>query len=360
MALTYGTEGIKQKDYRVYLAAYSTIGLNEVNTGKMTLYNAAKSQATLETALGLMTELGECRADSINVTAENGDTVEGNVLGEIVLNKACSMVAELINATPENINALAALDGKPLTVVILEKDTHAIAGSAIAKTAIVINNIVMSYSENITGGDSIRSTVNLSRNVPTVGDFRSIADLTWTLQEVLMALSYGTKGLKQKSWRVYIAPADTVGLDDGLDLIDAGGGTAPVDDAIDLMSEYGECRDDSIVVTGEDGDSIEGNVTGNIVLNKSCTMSAELINFTPDNISALENLDGTEVSVLLVEKDSHLVDTTYYKTVIIIRHKNMSYSENITGGDTGKAMITVSDTPNKIGKFRTIYDCEVK
>lgn len=181
MALTYGTEGIKQKDYRVYIAAYSTSGLNEVSTGKMTLYNASKSQTTLETALGLMTELGECRADSISVTAENGDTVEGNVLGEIVLNKACSMVAELINATPENINALTALDGKPLTVVILEKDTHAIAGPALAKTAIVINNIVMSYSENITGGDSIRSTVNLSRNVPTVGDFRSITDLTWTL-----------------------------------------------------------------------------------------------------------------------------------------------------------------------------------
>ena len=32
-----------------------------------------------------------------------------------------------------------------------------------------------------------------------------------------MALSYGTDGLKQKSWRVYIAPADTVGLDDGFD-----------------------------------------------------------------------------------------------------------------------------------------------
>ncbi len=174
-----------------------------------------------------------------------------------------------------------------------------------------------------------------------------------------MALSYGTDGLKQKSWRVYIAPADTVGLDNLLDLIDVSGTTSRVDSAIDLMSEYGECRDDSIVVTGEDGDSIEGNVAGNIVLNKNCTMSAELINFTPDNISALENLDGTEVSVLLVEKDSHLVDTTYYKTVIIIRHKNMSYSENITGGDTGKAMITVSDTPNKIGKFRMIYDCRV-
>ena len=174
-----------------------------------------------------------------------------------------------------------------------------------------------------------------------------------------MALSYGTDGLKQKSWRVYIAPADTVGLDDGFDDILGNIGAVGLDAVIALMSEYGECRDDSIVITGEDGDSIEGNVAGNIVLNKNCTMSAELINFTPDNISALENLDGTEVSVLLVEKDSHLVDGIYNKTIIIIRHKNMSYSENITGGDTGKAMITVSDTPNKIGKFREICDCEV-
>ena len=177
MALTYGTEGIKQKDYRVYLDATATSGV----AAAVATYTGSKTQANINALITLLDELGECRADSISVTAENGDTVEGNVLGEIVLNKACAMVAELINATPANINALADLDGVPVTVVILEKDTHAIAGPAIAKTAIVINNIVMSYSENITGGDSIRSTVNLSRNVPTVGDFRSITDLTWTL-----------------------------------------------------------------------------------------------------------------------------------------------------------------------------------
>jgi hypothetical protein len=177
MALTYGTEGIKQKDYRVYLDSSTAPGVGTA-VGN---YAAAKNQSTITALIGTLDQLGECRADSISVTAENGDTVEGNVLGEIVLNKACSMVAELINATPDNINALAALDGVPVTVVVIEKDTHAIAGPALAKTAIVINNIVMSYSENITGGDSIRSTVNLSRNVPTVGDFRSIADITWTL-----------------------------------------------------------------------------------------------------------------------------------------------------------------------------------
>lgn len=174
-----------------------------------------------------------------------------------------------------------------------------------------------------------------------------------------MALSYGTDGLKHKSWRVYIAPADTVGLDDLLDDIISEQTTSELNAAIAEMSEYGECRDDSISVTGEDGDSIEGNVAGNIVLNKNCTMTAELINFTPDNVLALEDLDGTIVSALLVEKDIN-TSTGAYKTTIIIRHKNMSYSENITGGDTGKAMITISDTPNKIGKFRTIVDCVVE
>jgi hypothetical protein len=101
------------------------------------------------------------------------------VLGEIVLNKACSMAAELINSTPSNIEALADLDGVPVTVVIIEKDTHNVSDDA-TKTVIVINNIVMSYSENITGGDSIRAMVNLSRNVPSVGDFRSIADIDWS------------------------------------------------------------------------------------------------------------------------------------------------------------------------------------
>lgn len=180
MALTYGTEGIKQKDYRVYINS-STADTPGVVATALTTYNGSKTQSNINTLIGTLYQLGECRADSISVTAENGDTVEGNVLGEIVLNKACSMVAELINATPGNINALAALDGVPVTVVVIEKDTHAIAGPALAKTAIVINNIVMSYSENITGGDSIRATVNLSRNVPTVGDFRSITDITWTL-----------------------------------------------------------------------------------------------------------------------------------------------------------------------------------
>jgi len=174
-----------------------------------------------------------------------------------------------------------------------------------------------------------------------------------------MALSYGTTGLKQKNWRVYIAPADTANLDVYLDYVVTNKNTDAVEDAIYDMPELGECRNDSISVTGEDGESIDGNVAGNIVINKNCTMTAELINFTPANIEALEALDGTAVSVMLVEKDSHIDNDIEDKTVVIIRNKNLSYSENITGGDTGRGTITLASTPRKVTGFREIVDCRV-
>lgn len=170
MALSYGSEGIKQKDYQVYIGQYD----GAIKTAA-DAYIGTQNKTTagsLETAL---TELGELRADSISVTAENGDTVEGNNIGEIVLNKACAMMAELINATPENINALAALDGQAVVVMIKEKDAR-----ANKRTVIVINNVVMSYSENITGGDIPRASISLSRSVANVGNFRIINDIDYT------------------------------------------------------------------------------------------------------------------------------------------------------------------------------------
>jgi hypothetical protein len=170
MALSYGSEGIKQKDYQVYIGEY-TGSVTTAADSYITTQNKTTAN-TLETAL---TQLGELRADSISVTAENGDTVEGNNIGEIVLNKACAMMAELINATPANINALAELDGKAVVVMIKEKDAR-----NNVQTVIVINNVVMSYSENITGGDIPRANISLSRSVANVGNFRIINDIDYT------------------------------------------------------------------------------------------------------------------------------------------------------------------------------------
>lgn len=174
-----------------------------------------------------------------------------------------------------------------------------------------------------------------------------------------MALTYGTTGIKQKSFRVYIAAADTVGLTDTLNALIGSPVQDKLTDTLALMSELGECRDDSISVTGENGDSVEGNEVGEIILNKACAMSAELINCTMDNLDTLEALDGTPISVLLLEKDYRTISSVKYKTAIIIQNKNMSYSENITGGDSIRATVNIADSAATIGSFRSIVDCEV-
>lgn len=176
----YGTEGIKQKDYRIY------VGLSDNTTLQSAIdtYVASPTQTNLNALIDdqggqldtKLQELGECRADSIDMGVADGDSVDGNVLGKIVLNKTGTFTAELLNATPANIAALELLDGQICTIVMLERDTHLV--SAVAnKTAILMNKVNLSYTEKVTGGDSIRSTITFEKSVPSAGFFRVIADL---------------------------------------------------------------------------------------------------------------------------------------------------------------------------------------
>ena len=178
----YGTDGIKQKDYHVY------VGLSNNATLQTAIgtYNASPSKTNLQALIDVaggqdatkLQELGECRADSIDLGIEDGDTVDGNILGKIVMNKAGKFTAELINATPANIAALELLDGQSCTVLLLERDSHTVS-SHVYKTAILMNEFNLSYSEKVTGSDSIRSTINIEKNVPSPSAFRSIRDIQW-------------------------------------------------------------------------------------------------------------------------------------------------------------------------------------
>lgn len=185
MSLNYSTDGVKPKDYRVYLGLASTSGLQAliatyIGTGGQTKANLDASGKIINTTgsgdAGLLLELGECRADSIDLGIADGDSIEGNVLGKIVLGKSGTFAVELINATPANIAALEELDGNSCTILLNERDTH---GDDL-KTAILLNNVVVSYGEKITGGDSIRATLNVEKSVPTASSFRHIADIDQT------------------------------------------------------------------------------------------------------------------------------------------------------------------------------------
>lgn len=172
IALTTGTAGVKQKDYRVYI---------ETVAESATLVNAYITTPAKDTfddlieiaASGSLRELGECRADSIDLGIGDGDSIDGNTLGKIVLEKTGTFTVELINATPANIAALDAIDGVPCHILLAERDLH----DTNKKTVILMANVVVSVSEKITGGDIIRKTLNVEKNVASAPSFRMINDI---------------------------------------------------------------------------------------------------------------------------------------------------------------------------------------
>jgi hypothetical protein len=204
MALTYGTEGIKQKDWKVWLQVgygddhhAGMPDIEEIVDGKR--YAAASFY--IDSALASMDHLGECRKDSISWSTENGEVVEGNEAGEIVLGKNCSFTVELINATAENINELMSNFDSSRFFIILEelngrtrnwatnevapndfiesKDTHEI----IVLGAVGGSNI--SVSESITGGDIPRATITMNDVVPSIGDFRYRLEVPYDLDDYI-------------------------------------------------------------------------------------------------------------------------------------------------------------------------------
>jgi len=175
MALSYGTEGIKQKNWVLWLfkqsMAANTEYIDFVNQNKYAEFESLVRDYQDD----IIGHLGELRNDSVSLTAENGDTVEGNIVGEITINKVCALNAELINATIENCNELAEYDGLPVIAVMF--DSENVNGKFCPipdATCIIVEGTTLNYNETVTGGDIVRATISLSKNPSRVDDFRKI------------------------------------------------------------------------------------------------------------------------------------------------------------------------------------------
>lgn len=201
MGLTYGTEGIKQKDWKVWL--FDSSNEHNLHAAMLDIKSHVDYMEYLSAfnLLGIFLSdsehLGECRKDSISWSTENGEVVEGNEVGEIVLGKNCSFTVELINATAENINELMSnFDGSRFFIILEElngrtknwetgetppddivesKDTHEI----ISIGAVGGSNI--SVGESIAGGDIPRVTITINDIVPSIGDFRYRLEMPYDL-----------------------------------------------------------------------------------------------------------------------------------------------------------------------------------
>ena len=206
--INYGVAGIRQRHYRVWIA-FENAGSGEFDfvTAVDALddmfthiyaspveYEDAKTD--LDAAKAAMYHVGEMRDDSIDVSVQDGDSIEGNEIGKTVLGKSGTFSAELINSTPDIINFLTGLNGHECVVMLEEVDnarlesydgamleTHEIIviGNVPAMLAGLTDNVgcSFSFSEKATGKNIAISMLNVEKSVSTVRDFRSIEDFRY-------------------------------------------------------------------------------------------------------------------------------------------------------------------------------------
>lgn len=178
MALSYGTEGIKQKNWVLWLFKPSMAARSQFIKFVNEHYLGAFQSVIDEFENDVIGVLGELRNDSVSLTAENGDTVEGNIVGEITINKVCALNAELINATIENCNELATYDGLPVIAVMFDSENiNSYFEPIHGATCIVVDGTTLNYNETVIGGDIVRATISLSKNPSRVDDFRKIFEV---------------------------------------------------------------------------------------------------------------------------------------------------------------------------------------
>lgn len=206
--VNYGVAGIRQRHYRVWMA-FENAGPGELSfvdaidrlDGMFgSLYDTPVDYETAKSLLDLVKEnmyhVGEMRADSIDVSVQDGDSIDGNEKGKIVLGKSGTFTAELINSTPEIIEFLTGLDGHECVIMLEEIDdarlesydgamleTHEIIviGNVPAMLAGLTDNVgcSFSFSEKAAGKNIVISTINVEKSISTVKEFRSIEDLRY-------------------------------------------------------------------------------------------------------------------------------------------------------------------------------------
>ena len=177
-----------------------------------------------------------------------------------------------------------------------------------------------------------------------------------------MSLSFtnGTTGVNAHDMVVYMQERD-----DDYSATAASTGSSYLEDAIadsgltltaltyitgTAMEEIGELRKDSISIKTDSNDSVDLNVSGTMVLNKTFTLGFNIANVTSVNIAGLEAADGKSVDLLIIERESGTDERKVFVAYDVI----YNYKEDLTSGTLQEIPVEFTKVVPRVSDVRKV------
>mgnify|MGYP001195550483 CR=1 FL=1 len=152
--------------------------------------------------------------------------------------------------------------------------------------------------------------------------------------------TYGTTGVSAFDPKVYLkeySSGDTATFET----------TAAWTTELAKYQHIGECERDSITYTTEEDTSIEGNEVGKINLRDSGTVSFNIINVNDTNTAALEGIEGTAMTVMLVNQPAEAG-----ATIRVFPNINFHFQETSNPGEPVRQVVSLTKMFREKTSFR--------
>lgn len=100
-----------------------------------------------------------------------------------------------------------------------------------------------------------------------------------------------------------------------------------------VFFEFGELRKDGFVSNLDDGETVEGNTKGEILVSQNGSITATMISLNEGTLSELSSNSGNDICVLAVSEDDSIL-AFFYPDL------RLNFNPSVTGGEIGTIEVT--------------------
>ena len=100
-----------------------------------------------------------------------------------------------------------------------------------------------------------------------------------------------------------------------------------------VFFEFGELRKDGFVSNLDDGETVEGNTKGEILVSQNGSITATMISLNTNTLSQLSSNNGNDICVLAVSEDDSIL-AFFYPDL------RLNFNPSVTGGEIGTIEVT--------------------